>query len=306
MPACAAVGGSLRAGHHLTTPPSSAPPSAPSPTAAHRHRGLHRDPSGSSSSPEPRRAGSGALAGARWRRRHRAVPLWLPSSSTTAAGLSQATRAAGPGSYHTHGDCGPANAPPAASDLDGFVPLGSYGYGTCEEYARNGVNSYANFAKTSERPRCYGAFGHARGQHDGRRDIESRDRAPGCALHHDEPDCSDYNFDEFPPPAIGQMAMEMEKRVDYAPPRPAAPTSSPSTSPTSPRTTHLRPHRRHHQPGLLSAGHRSAVHADPRGRGDPGYGPTRPVTFLLQHSGGDRDRRSLRRCASRAYFSKSA
>ncbi|MBN2448932.1 MAG: hypothetical protein JXR77_01000, partial [Lentisphaeria bacterium] len=102
--------------------------------------------------------------------------------------------------------------------LDGFVPLGSYGYGTYEEYARNGCNSYANFAKC--RPGDLDAMARLgmRGvSMMGSGIIEPYEIAhPGLYAHyvHDEPDCTDYNHDELPHPLrIGQMAMEMENRV---------------------------------------------------------------------------------------------
>lgn len=104
--------------------------------------------------------------------------------------------------------------------LDGFVPLGSYGYGTYEEYARNGCNSYANFAKCSASGLDAMARLGMRGVSMlGSGVIEPYEVAhPGLYAHyiHDEPDCSDYNVDSVPhSQRIGQMAMEMEKRVDY-------------------------------------------------------------------------------------------
>jgi len=48
-------------------------------------------------------------------------------------------------------------SPPAAGAvrlrvrvLDDWVPLGTFGYGDLEEYARNGVNGYCNFSRSAE------------------------------------------------------------------------------------------------------------------------------------------------------------
>lgn len=104
--------------------------------------------------------------------------------------------------------------------LDGFVPLGSYGYGTYDEYARNGVNSYANFSKASPGELDAQARLGMRGVSMlGAGVIEPYEVAHrGLYAHYiqDEPDCSDYGFDKLPHALrIGQMAMEMEQRVEY-------------------------------------------------------------------------------------------
>lgn len=103
--------------------------------------------------------------------------------------------------------------------LDGFVPLGSYGYGTYEEYARNGCNSYANFGKCTPSDLDAMARLDMRGVSMlGSGILEPHEIAhPGLYAHyiHDEPDCTDYNLDQFPHPLrVGQMAMEMEQRVE--------------------------------------------------------------------------------------------
>jgi hypothetical protein len=104
--------------------------------------------------------------------------------------------------------------------LDGFVPLGSYGYGTYEEYVRNGCNSYANFSKST----AADLAAMARLEMRGVSMLGSGVIAPYEVAHaglyahyiHDEPDCTDYTLEAFPHPLrIGQMAMEMERRVDY-------------------------------------------------------------------------------------------
>jgi hypothetical protein len=104
--------------------------------------------------------------------------------------------------------------------LDGFVPLGSYGYGTYEEYVRNGCNSYANFSKSTAADLDSMARLEMRGASMlGSGVIAPYEVAhPGLYAHyiHDEPDCTDYTLEAFPHPLrIGQMAMEMERRVDY-------------------------------------------------------------------------------------------
>lgn len=126
------------------------------------------------------------------------------------------------GSYHTYtvvtksGD----RASCCLKTLDGFVPLGSYGYGTYEEYARNGCNSYANFGKASRGELDAEARLGMRGVSMlGSGVIEPYEVGhPGLYAHylHDEPDCSDYNFDQLPHALrIGQMAPEMERRAEY-------------------------------------------------------------------------------------------
>ncbi len=104
--------------------------------------------------------------------------------------------------------------------LDGFVPLGSYGCGTYEEYARNGCNSYANFGKcTASGLDAMARLGMRGVSMMGGGTLEPHEIGhPGLYAHyvHDEPDCTDYNHDELPHPLrIGQMAMEMQRRVEY-------------------------------------------------------------------------------------------
>lgn len=126
------------------------------------------------------------------------------------------------GSFHTYTVVTKSGerASSCLKTLDGFVPLGSYGYGTYEEYARNGCNSYANFSKSSAPDLDAMARLDLRGVSMlGSGVIEPYEVAhPGLYAHyiHDEPDCTDYTIDALPHPLrIGQMAMEMEKRVDY-------------------------------------------------------------------------------------------
>lgn len=126
------------------------------------------------------------------------------------------------GSFHTYTVVTKAGAQASCclKTLDGFVPLGSYGYSTFEDYARNGCNSYANFGKSTEHDlQAMARLGLRGVSMLGSGIIEPYEVAhPGLYAHyiHDEPDCSDYNFDKLPhPQRIGQMAMEMEKRVAY-------------------------------------------------------------------------------------------
>lgn len=126
------------------------------------------------------------------------------------------------GSFHTYTVVtkGGEQASCCLKTLDGFVPLGSYGYGTYEEYARNGCNSYANFSKCAAPDLDAMARLDLRGVSMlGSGIIEPYEVAhPGLYAHyiHDEPDCMDYTIEALPHPLrIGQMAMEMEKRVDY-------------------------------------------------------------------------------------------
>lgn len=102
--------------------------------------------------------------------------------------------------------------------LDGWVPLGSYGYGMYEEYARNGCNGHANFGRASRSD----LDAHARlsmrqlSMLGSGEVLDYEVGHPGLYAHylHDEPDCSDYNYTEIPAPLrIGQMAMEIEERA---------------------------------------------------------------------------------------------
>ena len=122
------------------------------------------------------------------------------------------------GSYHVLQVRGAAGemAGCCVRTTDGWVPLGSYGYGTYEEYARNGCNGYNNFAGGR-----LGEFqAQARLQMRGvvilGGDIpESYRGHPGvfgfCLT--DEPDCKDYNVKDLPHPLrIGYHAQELEAR----------------------------------------------------------------------------------------------
>jgi len=101
---------------------------------------------------------------------------------------------------------------------DGWVPLGSYGYKTYEEYARNGLNSYACFGKLDQGDlEAMARLGLRGASMLGAGSIEPWEvDNRGLYAHylHDEPDCTDYGFDQLPVPLrIGQMAMEIEKRA---------------------------------------------------------------------------------------------
>lgn len=124
------------------------------------------------------------------------------------------------GSYHVYTvrtDRGEA-ASCCLKTLDGWVPLGSYGFTTFEEFARNGCNGHNNFGR---------ATGSQLDEHArlGMRQVtglwgnevreDERDH-PGLFAYclQDEPDCADYNFDKIPAALrVGEMAMEMEARA---------------------------------------------------------------------------------------------
>ncbi len=101
---------------------------------------------------------------------------------------------------------------------DGWVPLGSYGYSTYEEYARNGANDHNNFGVHSEADLDI----QARLQMRGVMIIGDAEPAaymrghPGLFAYclADEPDCADYGAEEWPPELrIGFHALEMERRA---------------------------------------------------------------------------------------------
>jgi hypothetical protein len=103
--------------------------------------------------------------------------------------------------------------------LDGFVPLGSYGNTTLEEYARNGCNSYANFSRSDEGLLADMARLGMRGASTiGDSPVEKWEVGnPGLYAHYlaDEPDCADYIVNELPHPLrIGQHAMDMDQRAE--------------------------------------------------------------------------------------------
>mgnify|MGYP005834683097 FL=1 len=125
------------------------------------------------------------------------------------------------GSYHTYtvitgtGD----RASACARTLDAFVPLGSYGYSTVEEYARNGCNSYANFRRSSQGLLDDLARLGMRGVSMIRNaPVEPYEvQHPGLYAHYlmDEPDCGDYfQATELPHALrIGFLALEIERRA---------------------------------------------------------------------------------------------
>jgi len=124
------------------------------------------------------------------------------------------------GSYHVYmvrGD-GSDAAACCVRTYDGWVPLGTYGWGQYEEYARNGCNGYNNFGRASK------------GELDSQATLLMRgvciigDSPPDdfmighpglfayCLM--DEPDCQDYFRAEELPHAlrIGYHAPELERR----------------------------------------------------------------------------------------------
>ena len=101
---------------------------------------------------------------------------------------------------------------------DGFVPLGSYGYETVEDYARNGLNGYNNFRVSSKSNADFQAMLGMRGV-----SITGENPPPAHLVGHpgvfahclqDEPDCSDYLAEAWPiAERIGYNAPEMERRA---------------------------------------------------------------------------------------------
>ena len=123
------------------------------------------------------------------------------------------------GSYHSYRVATTEGVSVACSvrTNDGWVPLGSYGYGTYEEYARNGCNGHNNFGR------------HGKGDLDAHASLGMRavmilgDQPPDKDLaghpgvfaycSQDEPDVADYSAKEVPEPErIGYHAMETEHR----------------------------------------------------------------------------------------------
>jgi len=101
---------------------------------------------------------------------------------------------------------------------DGWVPLGSYGYTTFEEYARNGTNGHNNFGVHSRGDLDLQALLGMRGVLTiGDNTPEPYMRGhPGLFAYclADEPDCMDYSAEEWPPARrIGFNAMEMQRRA---------------------------------------------------------------------------------------------
>jgi len=124
------------------------------------------------------------------------------------------------GSYHTYRVATTEGVSVACSvrTYDGWVPLGSYGYGTCEEYARNGCNGHNNFGRHGKGDLdTHAALGMRAvmilGDQPPAKDLAGH---PGvfayCAM--DEPDVADYFSAKEIPEAerIGYQAMEMERR----------------------------------------------------------------------------------------------
>ena len=125
------------------------------------------------------------------------------------------------GSYHVFKMAGRSGGASACVQrvYDGFVPVGSYGYGTVEDYARNGLNGYNNFSVSSKEELDFQRMLGMRGVF-----ITGANRPPAYAARHeglfayclqDEPDCSDYNAEGWPlSERIGYMAPEMERRAE--------------------------------------------------------------------------------------------
>lgn len=125
------------------------------------------------------------------------------------------------GSYHTYRVATTDGMAVACCvrTYDGWVPLGSYGYGTYEEYARNGCNGHNNFGR------------HGKGDLDTHAALGMRavmilgdQPPPDFMVGHpgvfaygpvDEPDVQDYfRGEELPSDRrIGFTAMEMERRL---------------------------------------------------------------------------------------------
>lgn len=101
---------------------------------------------------------------------------------------------------------------------DGWVPLGSYGYATHEEFARNGCNGHSNFGRADPGDldrharlamRQVSMLGGGQVQ-----DYEVGHHGLLAHCLQDEPDCHDYGVKDLPPHLrIGYHAMEMEQRA---------------------------------------------------------------------------------------------
>lgn len=101
---------------------------------------------------------------------------------------------------------------------DGWVPLGSYGYATYDEFARNGCNGHNNFGRSGKDDLDRQAMlGMRAVSMLGSSEVERYEVAhPGLFAHclQDEPDVSDYGVTEVPANLrVGYMAMEMEQRA---------------------------------------------------------------------------------------------
>ncbi|MBM3500133.1 MAG: hypothetical protein FJX74_15865 [Armatimonadetes bacterium] len=123
------------------------------------------------------------------------------------------------GSYHTYSvEVDDRQVACSVRTYDGWVPLGTYGYGDFEEFARNGCNGHNNFGRFTKgdldsqatlRMRGVNIIGDAP-------PAEHMIGHPGlwayCLM--DEPDCQDYfHADEWPADKrIGYHAMELERR----------------------------------------------------------------------------------------------
>lgn len=126
------------------------------------------------------------------------------------------------GSYHVYKVMTTEGAAAACCvrTYDGWVPLGTYGYGEYEEFARNGCNGH----------NCFGRY--AKGDLDSQATLGMRGVTivgdsppsdymvghPGLFAYclTDEPDCGDYGFNEIPAHLrIGALAMEMDRRCRF-------------------------------------------------------------------------------------------
>lgn len=101
---------------------------------------------------------------------------------------------------------------------DGWVPLGSYGHSTFDEFARNGCNGHNNFGRASKgQLDTHARLGMRQVSMLGDAPVADYEVAhPGLLAHclMDEPDCRDYRVDDRPHRVrIGYHAMEMEKRA---------------------------------------------------------------------------------------------
>jgi len=123
------------------------------------------------------------------------------------------------GSYHTYSaEVDDLQVACCVRTYNGWVPLGTYGYGDYEEFARNGCNGYANFGRSTK------------GELDSQATLLMRGITiigdsppakymighPGLWAYYlmDEPDCQDYfHADKWPAgKRIGYYGMELERR----------------------------------------------------------------------------------------------
>ena len=101
---------------------------------------------------------------------------------------------------------------------DGWVPLGSYGYGTYDEFARNGCNGHNNFGRSGKGDLDQQAMlGMRAVSMLGASDVEAYEVGhPGLFAHclQDEPDVADYGVEGVPAHLrVGHSAMAMEGRA---------------------------------------------------------------------------------------------